>query len=200
MTTGGRTRADGRGRPPAPSRESASAPGRRRWRCRRAARRASRPRRCAGSASPPSIPRVSGQASVGSAPVPAVPGRLVVNRIGRSSWPDERQGAGRPRGVAPLLIPPRPAPGGSGRRAWHRARRGCPPTLARIRPDCVGADEIGDARRDLGAEARAVEHAVVADAGLQCNAPCARPECWSTARAPPRSGRRRKCRRARPRR
>src|SRR5580704_12083928 len=30
----------------------------------------------------------------------------------------------------------------------------------------VGEHEVGDARRDLGAEARAVEHAVVADVGL----------------------------------
>ena len=35
-------------------------------------------------------------------------------------------------------------------------------------------DEVGDARRDLGAEARAVEHAVMADAASAGNAPCGR--------------------------
>ena len=43
------------------------------------------------------------------------------------------------------------------RRAFVRLRRGA----------VVRQHEIGDARRDLGAEARAVEHAVMADRGLQ---------------------------------
>ena len=33
--------------------------------------------------------------------------------------------------------------------------------------EIVRQHEVGNARRDLGAEARAVEHAVMADAGLQ---------------------------------
>ena len=54
--------------------------------------------------------------------------------------------------------------------------------------------EIGDARHDLRAETRTVEHAVMADALLHVVHPAIGRESTSTIRASPRSGRDRRCR------
>src|SRR6266705_494284 len=94
-----------------------------------------------------------------------------VSRMERSErpWPSGPRARADPDPLHPDFI-------AAGR--WRRADAGSGSSLAVAAPArtaaaagaaaaVVGADEVGDPRRDLRAEPRAVEHAVMADAELQ---------------------------------